>query len=135
MSASWSGQSFLETVAGPLEQFPPVRVLFLAHCVLANGRLTLHRGMLRRLELPVDQIASIDPLPSFANDWRKNEYVKGALRLDVAGGTVLELRLHSPARPIGVLGEGAAGSRVLVGVDDPAPLIAAITCRTSPATP
>jgi hypothetical protein len=101
---------------------------------LANRRLTLHRGILRRLELSVDQIASIDPLPSFADDWKKRAYLKDTIRLDVAGPTVLELRLHSPVRPIGVLGEGAEGTRVLLAVDEPAPFIAALTCRTNRAT-
>jgi hypothetical protein len=94
---------------------------------LADGKLTLYRGILRRLEVPVDQIASIDPLPSFADDWKKRAYLKGAIRVDVAGPAVLELRLHTAARPTGVLGEGAAGTRVLVSVDEPASFTAAIT--------
>lgn len=87
---------------------------------LAAGRLTLHRGILRRLDVPVAQIASVEPLPSFADDWKKRAYTRGAIRVDLAGPPVLELRLHEAARPIGLFGEGAAGTRVLVAVDDPA---------------
>lgn len=93
---------------------------------LADGRLTLHRGILRRLDVGVAQIASIDKLPSFADDWKKRAYCRGAIRMDVAGPTIVELRLHTAARPIGVLGDGAACTRVLVAVDDPASFIAAI---------
>lgn len=35
----WSGTEFLERVDGPLERFPPARVLFLAHRVEATGAL------------------------------------------------------------------------------------------------
>jgi hypothetical protein len=80
---------------------------------LVGGRLTLHRGILGRIDIPVAQIASIDELPSFADGWKKRTYCKGALRMDVAGPTVLELRLHT------------SGTRVLVSVDEPASFIAA----------
>lgn len=93
---------------------------------LVDGRLTLHRGMLRRLTVPVGLIASIETLPDFPDDWAKRAYCKGAIRLDVAGPTILELRLHEAVRPIGVLGEGAASTRVLVALDDPTSFIAAI---------
>jgi hypothetical protein len=84
---------------------------------LALGRLVLHRGMLRQLEVPLAEIESIDRLPSFADDWKKRAYCKGALRLDVAGPTVLELRL--------------ATRRVLVAVDDPEAFLAACTIRAT----
>jgi hypothetical protein len=80
---------------------------------LADGVVTLHRGLLRRLDVRVDEIASIAPLPAFADDWKKRAYTRGALRLDVAGPSILEIRLH-------------AGTRVLVAVDEPAPFVAAL---------
>jgi hypothetical protein len=79
-----------------------------------------------RLDVPVAEIASIDELPNFTDDWKKRAYCKGAIRIDVAGATILELRLRTTARPIGVLGDGAAGTRVLVAVDEPASFTAAI---------
>ena len=82
---------------------------------VADGQLVLHRGILRRLVVPLDQIVSIDPLPSFADDWKRRTYCKGALRLDVAGPTILELRLRTPP-----------GTRVLVAVDDPTAFTAAL---------
>ena len=93
---------------------------------IANGRLTLHRGMLRHVEVPLADVAAVERLPSFGDDWKKRAYCKGAIRVDVAGGAVVELRLRTPARAIGVLGEGPASTRVLLAVDDPAPFIAAI---------
>lgn len=93
---------------------------------LVDGRLTLHRGTQRRLTVPVELIASIAKLPDFPDDWAKRAYCKGAIRLDVPGPAILELQLREVVRPIGVLGEGAASTRVLVAVDDPASFIAAI---------
>lgn len=97
---------------------------------LVDGRLTLHRGMLRCLSMPVEQIASIDRLPDFHDDWTRRAYCKGAIRLDIAGPAILELRLRSAARPIGVLGLGAAATRVLVAIDDPMSFTAAIRRET-----
>jgi hypothetical protein len=80
---------------------------------IADGRLVLHRALLRRLDVPVSAIASIEPLPDFADDWKRRAYLRGALRLDLAGPAILELRLRE-------------GERVLVAVDEPAPFIAAL---------
>ncbi len=41
--ADWSGLAFLETVRGTADRFPPVRVIFLAHCVAATGALVVER--------------------------------------------------------------------------------------------
>jgi CheY-like chemotaxis protein len=43
-SVEWSGSAFLAAVAGPIERFPPVRVLFLAHRVAASGALRVVLG-------------------------------------------------------------------------------------------
>ena len=56
---------------------------------------------------------SIEPLPSFADDWKKRAYLKGAIRLDLAGPTILELRLRD-------------ASRVMVAADDPRAFTAAV---------
>ncbi|HEY5927943.1 MAG TPA: hypothetical protein VIV11_39925 [Kofleriaceae bacterium] len=96
---------------------------------LADGRLMLHRGILGRVAVPVAQLESIDGLPSFADDWKKRAYCKDAIRIDIAGPTILELRLRAPVRPIGVLGERAAGTRLLVAVDDPAAFRAALGAK------
>jgi hypothetical protein len=82
-----------------------------------GGVLTLHRGVLRRLEVPLAEIASIAPLPVFSDDWKKRAYTRGALRLDVAGPPILEIRLR-------------AGTRVLVAIDEPASFVAALTPAT-----
>lgn len=81
---------------------------------LVDGRLTLHRGVLRERTIEVAQIASVAPLPSFADDWKQRAYLRGTIRLDLAGGTVLEIKLHD-------------GTRLVVAVDQPAPFIAALS--------
>ncbi|HEX5062995.1 MAG TPA: hypothetical protein VFV99_26655 [Kofleriaceae bacterium] len=78
-------------------------------------------------------IASVEELPVFADDWKKRAYRKGAIRIDVPGPTVLELRLRTSARPFGVFGNGAASTRVLVSVDEPASFIAAVSGTAEPA--
>lgn len=93
---------------------------------LVERHLRLRRGILRCLDLSVADIAAIAPLPTFTDDWKQRAYKRGALRLDIAGPPVLELRLHTAARAVGVLGLGPAGTRVLVAVDEPATFIAAI---------
>lgn len=40
----WSGEEFLGRVAGPIERFPPMRVLYLAYRVQATGQLTFTAG-------------------------------------------------------------------------------------------
>lgn len=84
---------------------------------IANGVLALHRGLLRHLDVPVADIASITPLPTFSDDWKKRAYTRGALRLDIAGPPILEIRLRT-------------GTRVLVAIDEPAPFVAALAPAT-----
>jgi hypothetical protein len=88
---------------------------------IVDDHLVLHRGILRSRTIPLADIASIDPLPAFADDWRKRAYCKGALRLDVAGPPILELRLH-------------AGTRVLVAVDEPAAFVEQVRARVRDVT-
>jgi hypothetical protein len=90
------------------------------------GHATLHRGVLGRVELPLDQIASIGELPSFADDWKARAYRKRAISVGINGGAVLDVRLRAPVRPIGVLGPGRARDHLLIAVDDPVALRAAL---------
>ncbi|HEX8109422.1 MAG TPA: hypothetical protein VF516_16945, partial [Kofleriaceae bacterium] len=86
--------------------------------VIGDGRAVLHRGVLCRVEVPLAAIASVAPVPVFSDDWKRRAYRKGAIRLDIAGPPALELRLREPVRPVGVLGPGRPGDRLLVSVDD-----------------
>jgi len=96
---------------------------------VAGGRAILHRGLLGHIELPLDQIASVAPMPTFNDDWKLRAYRKRATRVDVSGPATLELRLSTPIHPIGLFGPGRARDHVLVSVDDPAALTAALTAR------
>ena len=40
-TSDWADVAFLRSVSGPLEQFPPIRVLALAHRVKATGRINI----------------------------------------------------------------------------------------------
>lgn len=91
-----------------------------------DGLATLHRGFLRHMSVPVDQIVSIHTMPTFTDDWKLRAYRKRAIRIDVSGPTTLEIRLRTPLRPIGMFGPGPARDRLLVSVDDPGPFIAAL---------
>lgn len=91
-----------------------------------DGRATLHRGFLRHIAVPLDQIASIHAMPLFSDDWKLRAYRKRAIRLDVSGPTTLDIRLRTPLRPISLLGPGPASDRLLVSVDDPSAFIAAL---------
>jgi hypothetical protein len=101
---------------------------------VTGGRTTLHRGLLRHIELPLDQIASVAAMPTFSDDWKLRAYRKGATRIDVSGPAILELRLRAPIQSIGLFGPSRARDLVLVSVDDPAAFTAAVSAgATSPA--
>jgi hypothetical protein len=91
-----------------------------------EGRAILHRGLLRHVEVPLDLIASVGPMPTFSDDWKLRAYRKRAIRIDVAGTPTLEIRLRAPIQPIGPLGPGRPSDRVLVSVDDPIAFTAAV---------
>lgn len=91
-----------------------------------NGaRAILHRGLMRHVEVPLDLVASVRPMPSFGDDWKLRAYRKGAIRIDVAGAATLEIRLRAPIQSIGPLGPGRSSDRVLVSADDPTAFITA----------
>ncbi len=60
----WSGTDFLDTVSGPAERFPPLRVLFLAHRVAASGRLMVLSGARERvIHLQAGRVISVSGFP------------------------------------------------------------------------
>jgi hypothetical protein len=92
---------------------------------IRDGRAILHRGLLRHIEVPLDQIAAIGPMPTFNDDWKLRAYRKRAIRVDVAGPPTLELQLRAPIQPVGLFGPGRSSDRVLVSADDPLAFTAA----------
>lgn len=93
---------------------------------LRDGVLTVHRGCLGHAQILLAEIESIAPLPDFTDDWKQRTYCTGAVRLDVPGPTVLEVRLRAPVHAYGVLGAQKPATRVLLAVDEPAALLAAL---------
>jgi hypothetical protein len=91
-----------------------------------DGLATLHRGFLRHIAVPLDQIVSIKAMPTFSDDWKLRAYRKRAIRIDVSGPPTLEIRLRAPLRPISMFGPGSASDRLLVSVDDPSAFIASL---------
>jgi hypothetical protein len=84
------------------------------------------------VDVTLDQIASMRALPTFSDDWKLRAYRKGAIRIDVSGPATLDIRLHTPIRPIGMLGPGPASDHLLVSVDDPTAFTAALGANVSP---
>lgn len=61
----WSGIEFLDTVSGPSERYPPLRVLFLAHRVAASGRLLVRTSQsTRSLHLSAGRVVAVSGFPS-----------------------------------------------------------------------
>ncbi|MFN0246148.1 MAG: hypothetical protein ACKV2T_04525 [Kofleriaceae bacterium] len=81
---------------------------------VVDGRLELYRGVLRSHVVEVAQIESIAAMPEFGDDWKKRAYLKGTVRMAVGGGTTLVITMRD-------------GTRIVVGVDDPAAFRAAVT--------
>ena len=95
-----------------------------------DGRATLHRGFLRHIVVPLAQIASITPMPTFSDDWKLRAYRKRAIRIDVSGPTTLDIRLRTPLRPTGLFGLGPASDHLLVSADDVSAFVAALGAPT-----
>jgi hypothetical protein len=91
-----------------------------------EGRATLHRGLLRHVDVSLDQIASIGAMPTFSDDWKLRAYRKGAIRIDISGPATLDIRLRVPIQPIGMFGPGPASDHLIVAVDDPIAFTAAL---------
>lgn len=60
----WSGAEFLGRVAGPVERFPPARVLFLAHRVEATGAVTVrHDDLDARVAVRGGRVVHVTGVP------------------------------------------------------------------------
>jgi hypothetical protein len=97
---------------------------------IADDRLTLHRGILGTVELPLGDIEAVSDVPDLYDDWKRRAYLVDALRADLAGDALLELRLARPATFEGILRD-RTGTRVIVAVDDPAAFRDAINRRAA----
>lgn len=63
--ADWSGLAFLERVRGNADRVPPVRVMFLAHCLAATGALVVERAAgTARVVLRKGRIMHVEGVPA-----------------------------------------------------------------------
>ncbi len=95
--------------------------------VIRDGVLTAHRGLLGHANIALAEIESVAAMPTFTDDWKKRSYCRGAIRLDVPGASVLEMHLRAPVHADGVIGPQAPARRVLLAVDEPTALLAALS--------
>ncbi len=104
---SWSGLDFLGEVAGPIERFSPLRVLFLAHRVGASGALVIERpGLSARIGLRAGRIVSATGVPALYADLSPavpdgSDLVRD-LAVAVASGHLADRALRGAAERLGM---------------------------------
>lgn len=101
-ATGWSGAEALAAVSGPLDRFPPVRVLFLAHRVAATGALRVERdGKVALVGVRAGNVAHVAGVPGlFATlgPSLPDDLVAGLGAVIAAG--------HPPDRALAAAGEG-----------------------------
>jgi len=91
-----------------------------------DGIATFHHGLLGSLAVPLAQIEAVEAMPAFKDDWARLAFLRGVIQLQTPGPAQLLLKLKEPAAPMGLLGPGRPKERVLLAVDDPDALRAAL---------
>lgn len=86
---------------------------------VAAGVATFRRGILGALEVPLETIQGVEPMPAFKDDWARMAFMRGVMTFGTSGPPVLLLRLRQPVAPLGLLGRGRPKDRVRVFVDEP----------------
>ncbi|MBK8725947.1 MAG: hypothetical protein IPL96_07775 [Holophagaceae bacterium] len=91
-----------------------------------DGVATFHHGLLGSLTVPLENIEGVEAMPSFKDDWAKLAFLRGVIQLQTPGPAQVLLKLKAPAAPMGLLGPGRTRDRVLIAVDEPEALRAAL---------
>lgn len=91
-----------------------------------DGIATFHHGLLGSLTVPVSQIEGLEAMPAFRDDWARLAFLRGVIQLQTPGPDQVLLKLKEPAAPMGLLGPGKAKERILIAVDEPEGLRAAL---------
>jgi CheY-like chemotaxis protein/tetratricopeptide (TPR) repeat protein len=103
-SEEWSGAEFLAQIAGPIEDVPPARVLYLAFRVAATGALLVDKGPLSaRVGLRGGRVVHVDGVPGLLASlgFRDARDLGTALGLAVAAGHPPEVALQAAADALG----------------------------------
>ena len=99
----WSGAEFLHRVDGPMERFPPARVLFLAHRIDATGAISMEQGNLRPIvAVRGGRIVYISGIPGLLRALDPTLPETGQLGSAIATAVVAG---HAPDRALQVAGE------------------------------
>jgi hypothetical protein len=93
---------------------------------LKDGVATFHHGLLGSLRVPVAQIEGVEAFPTFKDDWARLAFLRGVIQLQTPGPAQVLLKLKEPVAPMGLLGPGKPKEWVLLAVDDPEALRAAL---------
>lgn len=91
-----------------------------------DGLATFHHGLLGSLAVPLENIEGLEPMPAFKDDWAKLAFLRGVIQLQTPGPAQLLVKLKESAAPMGLLGPGKAREQVLIAVDEPEALRAAL---------
>ncbi len=102
-SESWSGLEFLAKVSGPVERFPPARVLFLAHRVAASGALRIDRGGSALIGLRGGKVVQVAGVPGLLASLGAGVRDGRDLASDVAAAVA---QGHPPDRALQAAAEG-----------------------------
>lgn len=78
-----------------------------------GDRLELYRGVLGHVSIARTDVAAVSPMPVITDAWKERAYKRASVRLDLGAAHVLEVTLRD-------------GRRLLVGVDQPETMTAAI---------
>ncbi len=93
---------------------------------IVGDHVTLHHGILGRMNLKLDQIVSVSTPPVFKDDWGRLADNRKVIQLQAPGPPLLDLHLSEPLAAMGFLGLGKPKSRVRIAVDDPETFKAAL---------
>ncbi|MFT4978424.1 MAG: tetratricopeptide (TPR) repeat protein [Myxococcota bacterium] len=106
MTSGWSAKPSLRAVQGPLDEHPPVQVMFLAHCHAATGRLTI-RMEAGRVEIDVQngRVVGISGIPrllaSVGIEGAPGANLEGLLGAAFQAGVPLDQSMQAAADGLG----------------------------------
>lgn len=93
---------------------------------IRDGILHLHLGFIRRASIPLASIETVETVPHFMDDPEKAAFRRHAYILAAAGPPQLLLKLRDPLPATGLFGPLRPQARVILAVDEPQAMRAAL---------